>query len=45
MFWAIGPNSGVVVKHAEFCGQEVDMVVPFEGVNSGKVQYAKFYCN
>ncbi|KAJ1282797.1 hypothetical protein BS78_03G079300 [Paspalum vaginatum] len=33
IFWAIGHNSGVVAKHTEHCGQEVGMVVPFEGVN------------
>ncbi|XP_062192177.1 synaptotagmin-4-like [Phragmites australis] len=32
MFWAIGHNSGVVAKHTEHCGQEVGMVVPFEGI-------------
>ncbi|KAF8724554.1 hypothetical protein HU200_020814 [Digitaria exilis] len=33
IFWAIGHNSGVVAKHAEHCGQEVGMVVPFEDIN------------
>lgn len=33
IFWAIGHNSGVVAKHTEHCGQEVGMVVPFEGVD------------
>ncbi|CAK7349717.1 unnamed protein product [Dovyalis caffra] len=36
-FWAIGPGSGIVAKHAEFCGSEVEMVVPFEGVTSGEL--------
>lgn len=36
-FWAIGPDSGVIAKHAEFCGKEVEMVIPFEGVNSGEL--------
>lgn len=36
-FWAIGPDSGIIAKHAEFCGDEVEMTVPFEGVNSGEV--------
>ncbi|KAI9381047.1 hypothetical protein POPTR_015G046700v4 [Populus trichocarpa] len=36
-FWAIGPDSGVIAKHAEFCGNEVEMVVPFEGVTSGEL--------
>jgi hypothetical protein len=35
-YWAIGPDSGVIAKHA-FCGQEVEMVIPFEEVNSGEV--------
>lgn len=30
IFWAIGHNSGVVARHAEKCGKEVGMVVPFE---------------
>ncbi|KAL6281591.1 hypothetical protein ACE6H2_018472 [Prunus campanulata] len=37
IFWAIGPDSGVIAKHAEFCGKEVELVVPFEGVNSGEL--------
>lgn len=36
-FWAIGPKSGVVAKHSESCGQEVDMVVPFEDTNFGEL--------
>lgn len=37
--WAIGPDSGVIAKHAKLCGEEVEMVVPFEGANSAEVQY------
>lgn len=37
--WAIGPDSGVIAKHAKLCGEEVEMVVPFEGTNSAEVQY------
>ncbi|KAB2609517.1 synaptotagmin-5-like [Pyrus ussuriensis x Pyrus communis] len=37
IFWAIGPHSGVIAKQAEFCGKEVELVVPFEGVNSGEL--------
>lgn len=37
IFWAIGPESGIIAAHAEFCGKEVEMVVPFEGLNSGEV--------
>lgn len=35
-FWAIGPDSGVIAKHA-FGGTEVEMVIPFEGAQSGEV--------
>lgn len=44
-FWAIGPDSGVIAKHAEICGKEVEMVVPFEGVTSGEVRHAEFHCD
>ncbi|PIN13548.1 putative Ca2+-dependent phospholipid-binding protein [Handroanthus impetiginosus] len=37
IFWAIGPNSTVIAKHAEFCGKEIEMTVPFEGVNLGEL--------
>lgn len=37
-FWAIGSDSSVVARHAEVCGKEVEMVVPFEGANSGEVK-------
>lgn len=37
IFWALGPDSGVIVKHAECCGREVEMTVPFEGVDSGEL--------
>ncbi|KAI0492503.1 hypothetical protein KFK09_026776 [Dendrobium nobile] len=36
-FWAIGPNSGVLAKHAENCGQEVEMIIPFEDTNFGEL--------
>ncbi|KAL0393415.1 UNVERIFIED_CONTAM: Multiple C2 and transmembrane domain-containing protein 1 [Sesamum latifolium] len=36
IFWAIGPNSAVIAKHAERCGKEIEMTVPFEGVNLGE---------
>jgi hypothetical protein len=35
-FWAIGRDSGVIAKKA-FCGEEVEMVIPFEEVQSGEV--------
>uniref|UniRef100_A0A1J3H4M1 C2 domain-containing protein n=1 Tax=Noccaea caerulescens TaxID=107243 RepID=A0A1J3H4M1_NOCCA len=37
IFWAFGSDNGVIAKHAEFCGQEIEMVVPFEGVSSGEL--------
>ncbi|PSR84718.1 Synaptotagmin like [Actinidia chinensis var. chinensis] len=37
VFWAIGPESTVISKHAEICGKDVEMVVPFEGSNSGEL--------
>jgi len=40
IMWAIGPDSGVIAKHAKFCGEEVEMLVPFEGANSAEVQYS-----
>lgn len=37
-FWAVGrPDSGIIARHAEFCGKEVEMTVPFEGVSSAEV--------
>ncbi|KAG0500143.1 hypothetical protein HPP92_000215 [Vanilla planifolia] len=37
-FWAIGPKLGVVAKHAaENCGQEIEMVIPFEETNFGEL--------
>lgn len=38
VFWAFGSDNGVIAKHAEFCGQEIEMAVPFEGVSSGEVK-------
>jgi hypothetical protein len=37
IFWAIGHNDGVVARHAEHCGKEVGMVVPFEEDITGEV--------
>ncbi|KAI3920777.1 hypothetical protein MKW98_005603 [Papaver atlanticum] len=36
-FWAIGPRSSVLAKRIAFDGQEVDMVIPFEGPNLGEL--------
>ncbi|XP_058732343.1 synaptotagmin-5-like [Vicia villosa] len=36
--WAIGPDSGVIAKHAKLCGEEVEMIVPFEGTNSAELK-------
>lgn len=37
IFWAVGADSGVIATHAGFCGKEVEIVVPFEGSDSGEV--------
>lgn len=37
IFWAIGSESRIIAKRADFCGQEVEMTIPFEGVNSVEV--------
>ncbi|KAJ0962720.1 hypothetical protein J5N97_027842 [Dioscorea zingiberensis] len=36
-FWAIGPKFGVLAKQAEYCGKEVEMVVPFEETSIGEL--------
>ncbi|XP_022924106.1 synaptotagmin-5-like [Cucurbita moschata] len=36
-FWAIGPESSVIARHAEFCGKEVEMDIPFEGAFCGEL--------
>lgn len=38
IMWAVGPDSGVIAKQAQFCGDEIEMVVPFEGANSGELK-------
>ncbi|ESW32372.1 hypothetical protein PHAVU_002G316700 [Phaseolus vulgaris] len=38
IMWAIGPDSSAIAKHAKFCGDEVEMVVPFEGTNSAELK-------
>lgn len=37
IFWAIGDDSSVIAKHAELSGQEIEMTLPFEGLNVGEV--------
>ncbi|KAL4012666.1 hypothetical protein IC575_029776 [Cucumis melo] len=37
-FWAIGPDSSVIAKHADFCGKEVEMDIPFEGAHCGELR-------
>lgn len=37
IFWATGADSSAIARRAEFCGKEVEMTVPFEGINSGEV--------
>ena len=44
-FWAIGRNSSVLAAHAEHCGKEVFMVVPFEGIDSTEVLFFTSCCN
>lgn len=39
IFWAIGADSSVIAKHSEICGKEIEMTVPFEGVNLGEVLF------
>nr|GLL21967.1 synaptotagmin-5-like isoform X2 [Ipomoea trifida] len=36
IFWAADGESAIT-RQAEFCGKEIDMVVPFEGINSGEL--------
>lgn len=38
IFWATGADSSVIAKRAEICGREIELTVPFEGINSGEVQ-------
>ncbi|AET05342.1 synaptotagmin-5 [Medicago truncatula] len=38
IMWAVGTDSGVIAKHAKFCGEEVEMLVPFEGANSAELK-------
>ncbi|CBI26451.3 unnamed protein product, partial [Vitis vinifera] len=45
IFWAVGHGSSELVKHAERIGEEVEMVVPFEGFNFGEVGFSKSFCN
>ena len=45
IFWAVGHGSSVLVKHAERIGEEVEMVVPFEGFNFGEVGFSKSLYN
>ncbi|CAK8534142.1 unnamed protein product [Lathyrus sativus] len=38
IIWAVGPDSGIIAKQAQFCGDEIEMVVPFEGANFGELK-------
>ncbi|XP_020220786.1 synaptotagmin-5 isoform X2 [Cajanus cajan] len=38
IMWAIGPDSSIIAKHAKFCGDEVEIVVPFEGTNTAELK-------
>ncbi|CAI9784490.1 unnamed protein product [Fraxinus pennsylvanica] len=37
IFWATGADSTVIAERAELCGKEIEMTVPFEGVNLGEL--------
>lgn len=37
IFWATGADSSVIAKRAEICGREIELTVPFEGINSGEL--------
>ncbi|KAL3645365.1 hypothetical protein CASFOL_010545 [Castilleja foliolosa] len=37
IFWAIGADSGVIAKQVDICGKEIEMTVPFEGINLGEL--------
>ncbi|XP_048499137.1 uncharacterized protein LOC104894581 isoform X2 [Beta vulgaris subsp. vulgaris] len=37
IFWALGPDLGVIVKRVECCGKEIKMSIPFEELDSGEV--------
>lgn len=37
IFWAIGTDSGVIARHADYGGKEIEMTLPFEGVNLGEL--------
>ncbi|XP_042055676.1 synaptotagmin-5-like [Salvia splendens] len=37
IFWAIGDNNSVIAKHADVCGKEIEMTIPFEGGNLGEL--------
>ncbi|KAL3818150.1 hypothetical protein ACJIZ3_004055 [Penstemon smallii] len=37
IFWAIGADSTVIAERAEICGKEIEMTVPFEGINLGEL--------
>lgn len=37
IFWAIGDDSSVIARHADVCGKEMEMTLPFEGFNLGEV--------
>ncbi|CAL5186561.1 unnamed protein product [Lathyrus oleraceus] len=38
IMWAVGLDSGVIAKRAQICGDEIEMVVPFEGANCGELK-------
>lgn len=44
IFWATGADSSVIAKRAEICGREIELTVPFEGINSGEVTTFLQFC-
>ncbi|XP_048499147.1 uncharacterized protein LOC104894581 isoform X5 [Beta vulgaris subsp. vulgaris] len=49
IFWALGPDLGVIVKRVECCGKEIKMSIPFEELDSGEecpfeVELKVHYC-
>ncbi|KAK6921178.1 C2 domain [Dillenia turbinata] len=38
IFWAVGPDSSIIARHAKLCGEEVEIVLPFERINSGELK-------
>ncbi|KAK6925260.1 C2 domain [Dillenia turbinata] len=37
-FWAVGPDFSIIARRTELCGEEVEIILPFEGINSGELK-------